>query len=235
MKISFDKRKNYILDCIKKKGKVYVNELSKELKISSMTIRRDLNKLEKEGLINRIHGGAINLDINVFETPFNTRLNKNLEKKQRIAFAAVNFISKGDIIALDTGTTTLQIAKLLINARNLTIITTNMHIVGQLINNSHIKLILPAGLVRPGEGSLTGNFTINTLQNFYFDKLFLSASSIDCGKGITDYTSEDAAIKKQLIKNSREIIAVMDSSKFNTISLIQIADLEQKHAWANIY
>lgn len=222
----FEERAKVILQELEKNGSVEIEELAKILNVSEMTVRRDLSRLEHEGLVRRVYGGAVSTRGRSFEPPFVIRETKNKKEKEIIGKIASTLISDGDSIALDVGTTTIEVAKQLSRFHNLTVITPNLHIVNLLSNKKEIRLILPGGILRSGELSLTGEIAVKNIEQFFVDKLFLGIGAIDKDAGLTEYNLDDAVIKKALIKNAREVIVVADSSKFDKIAFSFVAGLE---------
>ncbi|MGC9100643.1 MAG: DeoR/GlpR family DNA-binding transcription regulator [Caldisericum sp.] len=225
----YEERAKIILEKLEEKGSVQINDLAKLLNVSEMTIRRDLSRLEHEGLLRRVYGGAVSTRGRSFEPPFIVRETKNKKEKELIGRIAATLVSDGDSIALDVGTTTIEVAKNLSNRHNLTIITPNLHIVNLLANKREIRLILPGGILRSGELSLTGEIAARNLEQFFVDKLFLGIGAIDKDAGLTEYNLDDALIKKALIKNAKEVIVVADSSKFDKVAFSFVASFSNIH------
>jgi DeoR/GlpR family transcriptional regulator of sugar metabolism len=224
-----ESRHSYILQEIESCGSVSVVELAKNLNVSKMTIRRDLIELEKEGLIRRVHGGAVSAHGRSYEPPFLLRSTEASEAKQKIGACAAKMVVEGDSIALDVGTTTLEVAKNLIERRNLTIITPSLRIANLLFNQPGIRLILPGGIVRPGEASLVGDLTRLAFQELFVDRLFLGIGCIDSEVGLTEYNWDDALVKRAMIKSAKEVILVADSSKFDKVAFVHVASFNQIH------
>jgi DeoR/GlpR family transcriptional regulator of sugar metabolism len=217
-----DNRQLFIRDLLSNKGVVQVGELAVALKVSEMTIRRDLSDLEKEGVLKRTHGGAVQEVSRSFEPPFKLRKTVHSTEKHKIALSAIHHIEEGDTIALDSGTTVIELAKQLLNFRNLTIVTPSLHIALLFLDHPTIVTILSGGRVRKSEGSLVGEITWTTFDNLYFDKFFMSTGGLSASAGFTEYTTDDAAIKKMIVSHSKEIIALIDSSKFGRTAFSQV-------------
>nr|BAL55923.1 DeoR family transcriptional regulator [uncultured Chloroflexota bacterium] len=224
-------RQQQILALLESKGEVRVSELCQQFGVSEMTIRRDLAALDRAGLIRRTHGGAISGRGRSYEPPFLERANTNLNQKKRIAGLAITLIHDGESIALDVGTTTLEVAMALRQKalRNLTIITSSLHIANLLAEMPHIRLIVSGGILRPGEHSLIGHLAERTFREFYVDKLFLGVGGISLEAGLTEFNLEDALVKQAMLQNAKECIVLADSSKLNRIALNRIAPLHAIH------
>ncbi len=216
------KRKQYIQKALDTEGSLRVNVLAEELSVSEMTIRRDLKELEQEGILKRTHGGAVKEVGRRYEPPFNLRQQQHIEEKQRIAQQAVKFVSEGDTIAIDSGTTTIEFAKLLMNFHDLTIVTPSLHIAFLFMSHPSIRTIISGGEVRSHEGSLIGEFTTYFFQRLYFDLFFLSTAAVDCNTGFTEYIIEDASIKRITIDHSKKTIALMNSKKFGQTAFARV-------------
>ncbi len=222
-------RRHRILELIEKQGTVKVAQLCREFGVSDMTIRRDLAELERAGLVRRVYGGAISARGRSYEPPFLTRSEKHREEKERIGLAASALIRDGDSIALDVGTTTLEIAKHLKDKQNLTVITNNLHIVSMLAHQPGIRLIVSGGILRPGELSLIGHLAEYAFQQFYVDKLFLGIGGIHFEAGLTEFNLEDALVKRYMLKTAKECILVADASKFGQVAFAHVAPISAVH------
>jgi DeoR/GlpR family transcriptional regulator of sugar metabolism len=222
---SSTKRKQYIQNQLDKHQSVQVNKLAADLDVSEMTIRRDLNDLEQLGVLRKTHGGAIKEVSRSYEPPFNLRRHKALEEKCRIAKEALKFVNEGDTIALDSGTTTVELAKELVSFTNLTIATTSIHIATIFLDHPTITLLLSGGMLRKHEGSLVGSFAHNTFNSLYFDTFFVSGGALSSESGLSDYIIEDATIKKLIMGHSKKTVALMIGEKFEQSAFAQVAPL----------
>ncbi len=220
-----EERRQHILVLLEQKGAVTVAELCERFGVSEMTVRRDLAALERRGLLRRVHGGAVNARGRSYEPPFLVRSGQYVEEKRRIADAAVQMIHEGDSIALDVGTTTLEIAKRLEGVHNLTVITPSLHIANVLANLPHARLILTGGILRPGELSLIGHLAERVFQELYVDKLFLGVGGLDLEAGLTEYNLEDAQVKRAMLRSAKECIVVTDSSKLGRVAFAAVAPI----------
>jgi len=223
-------RKNSILEHIAENGTIKIQEICEMFGISDMTARRDLNDLNRRGLVRRIHGGAVANLGRSYEPPFQTRSAKNEKKKKIIGEKAAELIYDGDSISLDVGTTTLEVARMLAEKRNLTIVTNCLQIanllVGTLSLEVNARLIITGGIVRPRELSMIGNIPEEVYSNYHTDKAFLGIGGISLDNGLTEYNIEDSQIKKVLLQNSLEKIIVADSSKFGVTTFNTVGPLE---------
>lgn len=222
-------RQHYILEQIELRGSVLVFELAKALVVSDMTIRRDLKELEKVGLIRRTHGGAVNARGRSYEPPLTVRSDENRSVKQMIGRYAAGMVSEGDSISLDIGSTTYEVAVHLDKISNITLITPSIPIASLFFNRSDVRLILPGGIIRPGETSMIGNLARNNLELLYVDRLFLGVGALDSTAQLTEYNLDDAYIKQLMIKNAKEVVVVADSSKFERIAFSHVASFAAIH------
>jgi len=220
-----EERHQIILGLLDSHGSVTVADLVARFNVSEMTVRRDLDALERKGLLRRVHGGAVSTRGRNYEPPFLSRSAKHRAEKERIGQVAASLVNNGDSIILDVGTTTLEVARHLADRRNLTIITPSFHIASPLAEQPGIRLILTGGILRPGELSLVGNLAERAFQDFFVDKLFLGIGGIDFGAGLTEFNLEDALVKKAMLRSAKEIIVVADASKFGQVAFAAVAPL----------
>ncbi len=220
-------RYNEILDIINREGSVKVSMLTKLFNVSIETVRRDLEHLEKKGLLKRVYGGAILEKSNTSLNSFKSREKEFLDEKKEIATIATNFISEKQSIAMDSSTTNLEIAKLLKHRFNdLTIITNSLLIAQELSDTSNFTVILLGGKLVPSQYCLVGSMALKNLSNFFVDTAFISTSGVSFKSGIMDYNVNDVDIQRKMIELSRVTIVLADHSKFDRTSLIKVADFE---------
>ncbi len=222
-------RRAGILELIEATGQVKVNELSKLFKVSEVTIRNDLSQLEQKGLLIRARGGAIRAQGVGVDYALNIKAKKHFEEKRAIGKKASKFIQDGDTIILDSGTTTMEIAKNLNQFNELTIITNALNIARQLVDYPNFKVIVPGGILRPKALSMVGPTAETAIRNYYCDKLFLGVDGIDAQYGISTPNVEEAHLNRIMIELSNEVFVVTDSSKFNRRSLAFIASMDKVH------
>jgi DeoR/GlpR family transcriptional regulator of sugar metabolism len=206
-------RRQWIENQVITKGKVDIEELSKQLNVSSMTIRRDLAELEKAGKAIRTHGGAVSPKSLIGETPYASKKEKNIQEKQMIAQKALTLIPENASIILDSGTTTMEVARLLKDRNDLTVITNDIKIAAELIN-SQLKVIVTGGELQNSVGSLYGWPTQEILKNIHVDIFFLGAHAVDIDSGVTAPTFEKSSIKKLMMEAAETTWLLADSSKF---------------------
>lgn len=222
-------RRSLIIKAVEDRGSVTVQELAERLDVSMMTIRRDLVELEREGAVRRVHGGAVSARGRAYEPLFHLRATVMSEAKTKIGRLAAELVIDGDSIALDVGTTTVEVARALAGKRNLTIVTPSLHVANFFMNQPDTRLIITGGIVRPVEGSLVGDLTAFALRQLHVDRLFLGVGCIDAHAGLTEYNWEDAIVKQQMIASAKEVIVVADSAKFNKVAFAHVANFRKIH------
>lgn len=224
MKSTVDRR-DRIIHKIQNEGSVRVDELSEEFDVSAVTIRNDLDFFEERGLIHRTYGGAL-LRNNVYTDPSLEEKQKiNMEEKGRIGKYAAGLIKDGESIILDSGTTTREIALRLKEKKNLTLLTNAINIAIELAGVSNLHLMLTGGVLRNKSYSLVGPEAERTMQNYYFDKLFLGVDGMDFSHGLTTSNPQEAQLNRMMVDRSNKVIAVTDASKFGRHSFSYICDL----------
>lgn len=220
-------RRGEIVRIINENGKAKVEELSEVFQVSLVTIRNDLNYLEDRGLIHRVYGGALVRDYVAYDTTLNEKAKIHAEEKRRIGAKAAEMILDGDSIVLDSGTTTLEIAKQIKTRQNLTVMTNAVNIATELAGCMGIVVMLTGGTLREKSFSLVGPQAEVTLQEFCFDKLFLGVDGFDLGFGLTTPNVLEAHLNSTMVDAANEIIVVADSSKFGRKSLCRICGPEK--------
>lgn len=216
-----------ITEYINEKGTVNISELTEVFGVSKPTILRDLKKLDEQNLIIRAHGGATSVRKGTRFEPKNVIKEKEaIEKKEAIAELAENLIHSGETILLDSGSTTLMLAKRIVSVRNVTVITNDIKIAMTLSENDNIELVVIGGQKRKGVYSLIGPFAENILNHLNVDKVFLGADAVDVKTGLTNSNIDETNIKKTMIEIAKETILLADSSKFNKAAFTKIADVD---------
>ncbi len=216
---STPERRDEITRLVAENGRVTVKELTQMYNVSAVTIRNDLNFLQEKGLLHRAYGGALRWDTVSFDTAIKEKEKLHSEEKQKIGKAASKLINDGDSIIIDSGTTTMEIAKNIHGKKDLTVMTNAINIATDLAGISGITLMLTGGTLRETSFSLVGPQAEEILQEFYFDKVFLGVDGFDMEYGLTTPNFLEAQLNRLMVKRSRETIVVLDSSKFGRRSL----------------
>lgn len=216
-------RRQAIMDKLKKDNRVLVAELSSLFNVTEETIRRDLDKLESEDLIRRNYGGAVINDYISEDLSFLRRSSINSKEKDLIAQKAMDFISDGSSIMMDSSTTGLALLNRLKPRKNITIITNSIRLAYDF-TNSQFKIISTGGILRSKSFALTGNVTCSTLRNYYVDFAILSCKGIDIERGVMESNEEESVVKQVMISQAKNIILLVDHSKFDKVSFTKTCD-----------
>jgi DeoR family fructose operon transcriptional repressor len=223
-----EERKDRILKILEEYSKITVSELCASFHVSPVTIRNDLRDLSETGKLKRTHGGAIPMGKAAFEPDSNTKEVENIEEKKRIAARAAAMVESDDTIALDTGTTTFELAKCLINKKNLTVVTNDLKIASYLETNmiaSDVTIVVIGGVLRQGFHCTIGPIAVEALNGLNVDKAFMATNAFSLEKGFTTPRIDQGEIKKLFMSISSEIIMLADSSKIGRIAFLKFADL----------
>lgn len=211
-------------------GRVTVAELSARAGVSEMTTRRDLELLERDGLLQRVHGGAVSTVSGSYEPPFAVRTHQQADLKARIGVAAAALIGANETVVVDAGTTALATARALRGRRQLTVCALSVPATTELADESGIRLIASGGDVRPGEQCFVGPLAERIFDELRFDTFVLSVGGVDSGTGLSDFNPDDVRVKRAAIAASRRRVVVADSTKlgrvtFARIGPVQVADV----------
>lgn len=221
-------RRQKIADQAMLEKRVLVSELAQMYKVTEETIRRDLEKLEKEGIVNRTYGGAIVTRQSSEDLPFATRNATNQDIKMKIAFKALDLIQDGDTLMIDPSSTAYELLKQLNKKQNLTVITNSVEALHELAGQD-IQLISTGGTLRNRSLSLIGPVAQDTVQKYHVDKVIISCKAISTEKGVMDSNEPECELKKRMIQQGSQVILLVDHTKFDKASFVQLSDLEQIH------
>ena len=219
-----EERKQKIIELLKNKQKIVIPELCEMFNTSPATIRNDLNKLQESGFLKRTHGGAI-LNKQVSYEHIFTREVKHTEQKKAFAQYAINLINDGDTIVLDTGTTTMELAKLMHTKKKLTIVLNDIQIASYLENTCDANLVFIGGYLRKGLHCTVGPLASSMLHNLNVDKAFIATNGLTL-EGASTPDMYQADIKQAMIRIANHVILLADSSKLGTSAFQIFARLE---------
>lgn len=219
-------RREHILEKISNHQQVSVNDIAESLNVSDETIRRDLINLEKEGLLRRVHGGAIGVSPNR-DDPLSERSRKAAKEKAVIAKLAVELISDNTSIFLHIGSTTEALARQLGRFTDLKVYTNSLNIARIAREHFGVSVFVAPGQLRKVELDLVGYDTISYIQSYQFDTVFLGAAGIDIERGFMDYEEHEARVRQALIKSARNKVMLADSSKFGKSANICTASFDE--------
>ena len=224
-----EERRRHILEILNRDGRVLVVDLAKQFRTSQVTIRKDLDVLQSRGRIHRSHGGALPVRERALLDP-TLREKEALHRREklRIANAAARMVQEGQVVILDSGTTTTAIARALREFENLTIITNAVNIAAELSGTS-LEVMLTGGTLRKNSFSLVGPIAEETLRRLNADILFLGVDGFDVQHGLTTPNLLEAKVNRAMMDVSRVVVAVCDSSKFGRRALSSIAPRSGVH------
>ncbi len=218
-----EERRRAILEIVNRESRVLVLDLAKRFETSQVTIRKDLEALHAHGLIHRTHGGALPAREGALEDPTLREKEKlHHQEKLRIAEAAAAMVQEGQVLILDSGTTTTEIARAMRNFRNLTIVTNAVNIAAEL-SGTAVEVILTGGTLRKNSFSLVGPIAEETLHRLHADVLFLGVDGFDVQYGLSTPNLLEAKVNRVMVEIAKRKVAVCDSSKFGRRSLSLIA------------
>ena len=218
-------RRNAILSKLYLDGKVIVSELSEEFDVTEETIRRDLEKLDKEGLAQKTYGGAVLVQNFSTDLPHSVRNKANVEAKQKIAEKVSGLFHDGDCIMIDASSTALLLLNYIKNLKNITLITNSVEALIELSDKDDWNVFSTGGKLKRGSLSLVGPSAEKTIRSYHVDYAVCSSKGIDIARGITDSNEKDSEMKQAIFDSAETKILVVDSSKFDKISLIKVSDV----------
>jgi DeoR/GlpR family transcriptional regulator of sugar metabolism len=222
-----EERHNKILNMINSKKSVKVHELSEALYVSTATVRRDLAKMEKAGVIKRSHGGAVLVDSSSAESAISVRELENIKEKKKIAGLAISFISSNSVIFMDSSSTAGMVIPYLSQFKCLTVITNGLKNALLLSEKTDAKIYMPGGIVSTRSNSLLGSDTLDYLSNLNAGLAIFSCSGLTPNNGVTDASFEQSKLKRALIRNSKVRVLLCDSSKFGGIYMCRTCGFEE--------
>lgn len=221
-------RRNIILSRLNLDGKVIVAELSCEFDVTEETIRRDLEKLEKEGVAKKTYGGAVlNQNQNNLDLPFSVRKATNVNKKQKVAEKIAELILDGDYIMLDASSTAIYVAKAIKSRKNITLITNSVEILLEMADKEDWNVLSTGGDLKKGSLSLVGTSAERMIRGFHVDVAVCSCKGIDLDFGITDSNQKDSEIKQAMFSSADKRVLGVDSSKFDRRSFVRVCGYEE--------
>jgi DeoR/GlpR family transcriptional regulator of sugar metabolism len=228
--VSNSGRLQLISQAVRSAGRANISELTELTGASEMTVRRDLDALAAQGVLERFRGGARSLLLRGVEPPFALRALDGGKAKQRIAAAVANLIADGESVVLDSGTTCAEVARSL-HQRRVTVMPLSLQAINALAAPAAVAtLLVPGGRPRTGEGALVGPLARASLETLRFDTAVIGCCGIDAADGITAYDLDDADIKRAAIARARRVIVVTDGAKFGRTSMAATAPVSAIHA-----
>lgn len=221
-------RRQSLLEMLRKQAGLRVTELAKALGVSEGTIRNDLTALEKEGRLERVHGGAVLKDQEQFQNnSFLRRFHQNPAAKRAIACQAAGLVNDGDSILLDASSTSYYLARALTGRKKLRVMTNGFEVARELAQNLSNTVILIGGVVNNDSSSVTGLLSEKIIAEMHIEKAFFSCSGFSLERGMTEVHLEEAQLKRMAIQSSQQVIALVDSSKIGKEDLTPFAHLDR--------
>jgi DeoR/GlpR family transcriptional regulator of sugar metabolism len=220
-------RQSLALQALEERGEVTVAELSRQASVSEMTIRRDLEALERKGLLRRVHGGAISPVSRGYEPPFALRASRRADIKVAIGRRAAQLVGESEALIIDVGTTPLELARALADRTGLTVLTPNLRAADVLAQNPALRVIVTGGIARAGELSLVGDLAERAFADLRCDTVFLGAGGIDPDAGVTEFNLDDARVKRQALASARRCVVLADATKLERVAVASVCPLER--------
>lgn len=218
-----NKRQNEIVLFLAEAKTAKIEQLSKVFEVSVETIRRDLLELERESAVKRIRGGAVFNNYRAQEIEYEKRMGHNQVEKQAIARLAAKYINDGDALAINNGTSNIELAHIIKKThKNLTIITNSPTIAFTLNENETHQIFLPAGNLRRHNKSLVGGICLDSLENFKVDKCILNIDGLSAEDGVMEYNTEEAAVARKMLEISRTHMILCEYSRFNEVAFNRV-------------
>ncbi|WP_286813733.1 MULTISPECIES: DeoR/GlpR family DNA-binding transcription regulator [Maribacter] len=218
-------RYEIILDKLQREKHVEVLSLSQDLEVSAVTIRKDLKALENKGMLFRTHGGASLKKLYINDRPLTEKEKIHIEEKTEIAKAASNLIVENDSIIIASGTTVQALASAIVPLGRLTVITSSIKVVQELMRFDNVDILQLGGYIRNSSLSVIGNYATKILENISCSKLFLGVDGIDVEHGFTTTSLEEAHLNKSMMAAAQKTIVLADSSKFGQKSFAKICEV----------
>jgi DeoR/GlpR family transcriptional regulator of sugar metabolism len=221
--MSLERRRDQILAHLGSHDRSSVVELSQVLGVSEVTVRKDLDVLESQGLLTRVHGGAVASGRGRLELYFATREQQHLDEKRRIAQAAAALVRSGQRIFLDASTTALQVARLIKDREGLIVVTNGLYTALELNFCDGITTIVVGGTMRRRSSSLVGSLNVNALQRLRVDIGFFGARSVSANDGMMEADLDEAQLKQHMVNAASIVVGIVDSSKFGGVAFSAFA------------
>jgi DeoR/GlpR family transcriptional regulator of sugar metabolism len=227
-RLFLQERLDQILALLESQGRVSVAELGERFGVSAVTIRNDLATLEQQGRLRRTYGGAVPSPNPSSEPPaFAQRKELHRNEKERIGLAAAALVRDGDSIALDASTTAWQIARHLKDRRELTVVTNGLFIALEFLDSPDVTVIMPGGALRAASASLVGDQGACILERYHVQRGFFGAGGFTLEEGLTDTNQYEVELKQRMVERSKEVTAVVDSSKWGQVTFAALASVDQ--------
>lgn len=223
-----EERFGAILEHLSDEGSVRVADIARRLRVSTATIRRDLEELEDKHMLTRTHGGAVGRTV-AYELPLRYKSAANVVEKRRIGAAAAALVPEGAVIGLTGGTTTTEVARALVSRSPLTVVTNALNIGWELAVHPNVKLVLTGGVARTQSYELNGPLAEETLARLNLDMTFLGVDGIDMDEGLTTHHEVEAHTNRVMVERCRRVVIVADHTKIGQVRFAKICPLQRSH------
>lgn len=221
------KRRKKIIAELERTGSVKTAELSEQMGVSSMTIRRDLNYLQEEGIVSLAHGGAVLNNGSLMEHGMFYKEDTMIEEKRRIGEFCYNFVNDGDAVFIDTGSTTKMVAETIINRKNIVVVSHSLPVQQLLAHSPGIKLIAAPGVFREKTMGFLGQMTCDFVSGMKFDTLFLGVEGVDIRHGVSVPDIVDGETKRSLVRQAKKVVVAADYTKIGISYFMSIVPLSE--------
>jgi DeoR family transcriptional regulator of aga operon len=222
-------RLDAILKQVQETGYVSVASLSEALGVSAVTVRNDLELLERAGRLVRTHGGAIPLPLGEGSLSFSIRQGLQVEAKRRIGAAAAELVADGEAIVLDASTTAWHMARCLLSRRDLTVVTTGLYVALELLRAPGISVLIPGGPIWREAASVVGTWDTAVLEGGNLQRGFFGGRGLTLAEGLTDANRDEVALKRKAVEAVREVNALVDATKLGKVAFACCAEIDKIH------
>lgn len=219
-----DERYVEILELLKGRTILRTQDIIEHLGVSRETVRRDLKRLEEQGLVRRVYGGVTSVRRALDEPPYATRESSQADEKRAIGMAAAELVSDGEVVILDGGTTVMEVARQLHRVANLTVLTNSLRAAYELTPNPSISVYVLGGRVRQGDVSTSGYLAESGLRDFHVDKAIIGAGGVSPDEGVTDYYEPEARLRRLMTERASQVIVVADHTKMGAVAFVNCCD-----------
>jgi DeoR family transcriptional regulator, glycerol-3-phosphate regulon repressor len=224
--MALNPRQRRLLEVVRQRVTMSVEDLAQELEVTPQTVRRDVKQMEEERLLARYHGG-VGLPSSVENIDYSQRQVMNIEAKRRIAQAVAKQVPPGCSLLINIGTTTEEVARELVRHQGLHVVTNNLNVAAILADNPHCEVIIAGGVVRGRDRGIIGEATIDFIRQFKVDIGIIGISSIEADGTLRDFDAREVKVAQTIIEQSREVWLVADRDKFGRQALVRMAHLSQ--------
>ena len=223
-----EERIHQIHELLIERKRISLDELCENFGVSKNTIRRDINELEEQGIIRKVYGGIVLKEAEIMSLePFSAREIRNINEKKKIAAVAAALVNDGEVIYIDSGTTTMHLLPHLAEKNFLTIVTASVYVLEFATRYSNLNVIATGGNLQPPIKALVGPSVLECIRNYNFSKIFLASTGITIEHGATNASPLECEVKRELVRKSCAKYLLVDNSKFDVASLMTYSDLTE--------